>query len=356
MDERIVGDWEAKRERFVAWWARELEEPLVAVTAARPRPLFKVPDHAAPDDLERRWCNPEPGVHGALRAVASTWFGGDAVPVALPYLGPVALAGFAGAELAFMPETVWVKPRPGDLRAWHTPEFDPQNEYVRITEAKTHALLEAAEGRWFVAPPDLTDGVTMLSQMRGQVEFCRDLRDCPEEVRRLRDGMIELWLDAYEHFTRIHRKAGQDGVADWVGLWGPRYCCVQCDFSALIGPQDFDWLVLPEQAKETAIVNQSIYHLDGPNEIVHLPRLLDLRGLDAIQWIQGAGKPGALHWIALEKTVLKSGKNLLLYVGPGDVAPLLEALPHRGLALVVHGVASEEEARALLRAAKHPLA
>ena len=325
MDELTVGNWDLKRQRYCAWWRRELADPIIGVVSPRARPLFDVPEPVVPDDADRFWCDPRFVLESSMHQLSTLYYGGDAVPTMRPDLGPSALAAFAGASLGFTPHTAWVGACIDDLDSWPTPTFDPGNHYVLIVAEKLRALLEAAQGRYFVSHPDLTDGVTMLSQMRGTEKFCFDLKEQPEAVKRLRDGMTELWIDAYKYFNAMIRDAGQDGSADWVRLWAPGpYSCTQCDFCFLIGPQDFEWLVLPEQRAETSMLSQSIFHLDGPGEIVHLDRLLELETLDAIQWVPGAGAPSASGWIPLARRVLEGGKNLVLYPTADELQPVLD--------------------------------
>ena len=38
-------------------------------------------------------------------------------------------------------------------------------------------------------------------------------------------------------------------------------------------------------------LDHSLYHLDGPDAIKHVPALMELEKLDALQWTCGAGQP-----------------------------------------------------------------
>ena len=56
--------------------------------------------------------------------------------------------------------------------------------------------------------------------------------------------------------------------------------------------------------------------------------LLEIENLEAIQWIQGAGKPLPSRWLDMLGRIQKSGKSIQLYYGPnhGDDANLIEEL------------------------------
>ena len=358
MDEAVIGDWRRKRQRYVAWWKRELGDALISINAKRDKPAFPPPEVRVPGDAVGRWCDVEYAVAAALHGAATVYYGGDSLPIGWPNLGCVDLGGFAGAELGFAPDTVWINECIDDLDAYRPPRFDRSNRYVRLVEERTAALLAAAEGRYFVTMASLIDPVTALSQMRGVEAFCLDMRDRPQRVRVVRDAFTQLWLDAYDHFYGMMTAAGQDGVRDWVGLWGPgRYKCTECDFSVMVSPADFRWLIAPDQDRLWSRLDEAAFHLDGPQAARHLDDLLAMDRLGAIQWVPGAGQPSeARHWIDLAQKILEAGKNLVLYAEHDELEYLLERLPHRGLALMLPDATGEDHARSILRSAHHPLA
>lgn len=59
-------------------------------------------------------------------------------------------------------------------------------------------------------------------------------------------------------------------------------------------------------------VDQSLYHLDGPGAIRHLPKIMELPRLNCVQWIQGAGRPLPSQWVDLLRQIQASGKSVQL--------------------------------------------
>jgi hypothetical protein len=91
-------------------------------------------------------------------------------------------------------------------------------------------------------------------------------------------------------------------------------CCIgQNDFSCLLSPAMFDDFCLADTVACANYVDRTIYHLDGPGAVQHVPRLLTVDRLDCIQWIQGAGQPLPSNWLDLLKRIQSSGKSVQLY-------------------------------------------
>ena len=60
-----------------------------------------------------------------------------------------------------------------------------------------------------------------------------------------------------------------------MGIWHPgRWYPTCCDFSCMISTQMYEELVVGELLEELDFLDASIYHLDGPDALKHLDRLL----------------------------------------------------------------------------------
>lgn len=127
-------------------------------------------------------------------------------------------------------------------------------------------------------------------------------------------------------------------VSDWLGLASRgTHDIVQCDFCALISPGHFEEFCLPDMERQCAMLDTSIFHLDGPDAVRHLDMILEVKDLDAIQWIPGAGRPGAKAWLPMLRRIQKSGKSVFIHAPPQDVEEILCALSPRGLMIQVEG-------------------
>jgi hypothetical protein len=75
--------------------------------------------------------------------------------------------------------------------------------------------------------------------------------------------------------------------------------------------------------------------------------LLLISGLQAIQWVPGAGREAILQWIPLIQRVQQSGKSIAVAVQPGEIDFLLREVRPEGL-FISTVCLSECEARSLL--------
>jgi hypothetical protein len=135
-----------------------------------------------------------------------------------------------------------------------------------------------------------------------------------------------------------------------MGIWSELPVTdLQSDFSTMISSEMFDTYFFPFIAKQTEMVQRTIYHLDGPGALKHLDSLLDLPHLDGIQWVPGAGTKPAVEWISMLKRIQETGKLVYIYCSKSHVRRLLEDLNPEGLMLVVDDCSSVDDAQKLLQ-------
>jgi hypothetical protein len=128
----------------------------------------------------------------------------------------------------------------------------------------------------------------------------------------------------------------------------------------MIGPTMFEEFCGADNRECCNHVDWTMYHLDGPGAVRHLPWLLRLERLHCIQWIQGAGQRPPSQWLELLRQIQAGGKSVQLYYGPGHGAEfdlkseldvLCEALDPNRLFIWAE-VASAEEADAVVAYAR----
>jgi hypothetical protein len=348
MELELKPDWEECRARIDAWWRGEmLDRVPIKVTA----PLWEVEsDEPQPDDLQAHWTDPDRVIPRLERHMEATYWGGEAAPVMFPVsTGLVAiLAAYLGCPVRFLgTRTVWVEPILDD---WADPpplEFDPENEWWRRSAALLAAAAQRAPGRYLVGLPDLNGPGEILARLRGTERLCMDVLEDPDRIPPALEKINLAWYRYFEACTGIvHQRL--PGSISWMGIWSliPSID-LQCDFSCMISPGQFDELFLPTVRRQTEWVARTIYHLDGPGAVGHLDSLLALPELTGIQWVAGAGAPPMIEWTDLCRRVLEAGKLLYIDCEPGEVETLLEELPHEGLLLQTR-CASERDAEQLL--------
>jgi len=347
-------DWPQAEERMRAWWAGELLDRVVLQITA-PRRGMEGSHQWDWLYLARHLEQPEQVLEEWEKYCRATLFAGEMIPNLWINLGPGVVSAYLGSRMHLGSDTIWFEP-PGDL-SW--PEIlslrlDEEEKLWKKTRKLTRLAAEAGKGKYFVGMTDLNSVFNILCHLRGTQRLLTDLIDYPEEVKQACSLINEIWLTCYRELTELIRDC-QEGTTGWMDIWFPgRGCDVQCDFSAMISPGMFEEFVLPHLVDECRNLEQSIYHLDGPGQLVHLEILLDIPELDGIQWVPGEGNPpvGSPHWFPMYRRIREKGKLLvLLGMAKEDVEGVLREIPAKGL-LISTKCDSEDEARMLLRLAE----
>jgi hypothetical protein len=343
-------DWDEAKSHLEAWWRGE--GFCVAVTAPKAEPWEELPAPPEPESLERRWLDPDWRTPAAVHWLSRTYFGGEAFPILATDIGPGALGTFLGSRPVLMPTTVWYDPCLTDPEHHPPLRFDEGQEWWLRHLALVEEGLRVAEGRFLVGFPDLIENLDTLAALRGTEEVLMDLTDRPRWVK---ERLAEINEAFYQAFDRLYEFVGGPESGNVFGafqLWGPgRTAKVQCDISALMGPDAFAEFVVPPLAEQCAWLDFSLFHLDGSQCLRHLDLLLGIEHLNAIEFTPEPGRPGggSPHWYDLYRRILEAGKGVqAVGVQLHEVEPLLEAVGPEGLYLLGPAARTEEEARGLL--------
>ena len=340
--------WELISQAWSAWWAGELERPLVVLecieAGAEATPHYASTflgnyGLATPvDDLLELF----------VPRLQATHYLGDAFPRFWPNFGPGVLATCAGARLHAVKDTTWFSPRfEGDIADLHVDPTARDEWWLRLK-----ALTQAAVERWgqqlSVGITDLGGNLDILASLRGTQQLLFDLHDSASQLDRLVREINQLWLAGYEELFSLTR-AGR-GITCWGPCWSPgKGYLLQSDFSYMISPAMFERYVLPDLCACCEALEYVFYHLDGRGQLPHLEMLLSLTRLRGIQWVPGDGQPQPEHWPALLKRILQSGKLCQVYVSARGALELIRELGGKNLLLVINETLSPEEGKALLR-------
>ena len=345
-------DWERVERDTMAWWAGELERPLVYLAAADsfagPVPRQYLSNY--PLDM------PVDEVLDQYEAMFSAMhYYGDAFPAWWVNFGPGIAAGFLGARVNSVTEpqeTVWFTP--SEEKAVDELElgYDPQNAWWRRVCEITTAIVDRWQGQIAVGHTDLGGNLDILASFRKTEPLLYDLIDQPEAVSRLVEQITALWVRYHEELDALIRPACR-GTTCWTPLFstGTTYM-LQCDFSYMISPAMFEQFVMPDLVACCDYLDHGFYHLDGKGEIPHLDLLLSIPRLRGIQWIPGDGQPPPQGWLPLLKRIREGDKLCQVFVSPEGARTIVRELGGRGFLLVVHGgpdFADPEQAAAFLK-------
>jgi len=351
-------DWDRVELDTMAWWAGELNRPLVYLAVTDP-----IAPEKFPPPLHSYWSNypldmPADDILDRFEPLfAATHFYGDAFPWHWLNFGPGIVAGFLGANVHSVydsSETVWFSP-PGEVRLedLHL-TYDAANIWWLRVKELTSALTERYGGKLAVSHTDLGGNLDILASFRGTQELLFDLVDCPEEVDRLTRAVTQLWLRYYDELDAIIRPACR-GTSCWTPIWssGKTYM-MQSDFAYMISPTMFERFVLPDLTACCDHLDHGFYHLDGKGQIRHLDLLLSIGRLRGIQWIPGDGQPPPQEWLPLLKRIRGGGKLCQVFVSPEGARTIVKNLGGRGFLFVIQPVSASdfrnpEEAQAFLK-------
>lgn len=319
-------DMEEVRDRLRRWWnGEDLGRPVLLLTAPREKSLLDIPPVREPEGWVTDYSTRDFAyrVYLGARWCASTHYLGEAAPNVAPDLAPNCLALYLGCRGIEISNSVWCAPC---IDSPETAQFalDRDNFYWQFSLRLGRELLRIGRGKFLVSFPDLIEGLDTLEAMRGGERLLEDLLVRPEWVRECLRQITERYFECYDPLYRMFRDE-TGGSTFW--MWAPgRMAKLQCDFSAMIGPEMYGEFMVPVLRAMTERLDYAMYHWDGPQALVHHDHLLSIPRLHALQWTPGAAYEPPPHrrwWPYFHRTV-EAGKRVILDHGVtlDDLTPL----------------------------------
>jgi 5-methyltetrahydrofolate--homocysteine methyltransferase len=347
-------DWERVEGAWTAWWAGELERPLVMIEEVKPLPgvTFETPWGALASSFPLEQPTDELLDSYQTRLEATCYYG-DAWPKWWPNFGPGIAAGFLGARVHTLPDTTWFEPTSEVPIVDLDLAFDPDNVWWQRVRALTRRAVERWGNSVVVGHTDLGGNLDILASLLTTERLLFDLSDHPDEVARLAGSLTRLWLRFYDELHALIEPTGR-GTTPWAAIWSPARCyMLQSDFAYMISPRMFERFVLPDLAACCDAMEHAFYHLDGVGQIRHLDMLLSLECLRGIQWIPGDGQPPPEEWLPVLQRIRQAGKLCQLYVSPEGARTITRELGGRGFAFYIQQPMSRAEAEGFLQEILH---
>ena len=353
------------KKRYIDWWQHRgivlnmWEHFQEGVT-----PHADIPAPPPPQDLNQKWFDPEWRSQYLDWYVAHSCLKADMLPVANTQLGPGSLAAILGAQLEGAEDTIWIHQAPADHEDptslpprgrreavgtilspsySHSSPLSPPPSPLKLHSSPLNLhknLLRAckrrAQGHYYVGMPDLMEGLDVLAALRGTDRVLLDTVMRPEELERELQQVNDIYFQVFDELYDIIRE-GDEMAFCYFSLWAPDKCSkLQSDISTMISEDDFRRFVVPYIREQCRRIPYTLYHLDGVGALRHLPALLEIEELDAIQWTPGVGQPqgGDPQWYDLYRRILKGGKSVMAcWVKPEELSPLLDAIGTEGIHL-----------------------
>jgi hypothetical protein len=251
----------------------------------------------------------------------------------------------------------------GDHTAWSRPvladwssesveklRLDKRSFYFCKLMEMTEAFLEAGKGKFIVGYTDLHGGGDAIAAFRDPQELLIDTIEHPEAVKSLCERITSDFLEVYDIFHEKLSAAGMPSTTWLPATCKGKYHVPSNDFSCMISEKAFEELFLPGIIRECRHMDRCIYHLDGPQALRYLDRILDIPEIHAIQWVPGAGRAHWAGWIEVYQRIQRKKKALEVAVPLDDLDLLFESLSPEGVWIsAIPGVSTPEQAEAALR-------
>jgi hypothetical protein len=341
-------DWQRTERDWNAWWAGELERPLLTLEITEPDPAHDW-SHLSKWGLDTPV---DQVLDNAQRILEATHWLGDAYPKWWVNYGPGTMAAFLGSRLSYTPDTTWFWPLENvqSLADIH-PAYDPANPWWLRVQEMTRRAVECWGRQVVVGTTDIGGNLDILASLRGSQRLLFDLSDAPEQVERLTLEITTLWLRYYVELYQI-TSSNDRGNACWGPVWSPGTgYMLQCDFSYMISPRMFRRFVLPDLTACCTALDYGFYHLDGKGELAHLDQLLSIKRLRGIQWQPGDGQPMAQAWPELLQRIRAGGKLVQVFVTTQGALDIKKELGGKGFLLhIVNETLTLEQGQAFLKA------
>ena len=336
-------NWKETKEKFTNYWQhKNTGRPLMCVIARRPEveqfsdgtpveggyldqicqgKYYNMPKELYWKDMEDKYQNAERIVARYRYFCDTHAFLGESFPNLNIDFGPGSTAAYLGSDIGFKEDTVWFKKC---LDGWDgVPKltFDPENKWFKKHLQLAKDCRALAKDDFYVDMPDLMENIDVLASLRGAQDTLFDLLDEPVKVGQRIQEVTDVYYDYYDRFYDVIKDKDGGNAYTVFQIWGPgRTVKLQCDFSAMMAPEDFRKYIQPSLRTQSENVDHVLYHLDGPAAIKHMDALMEIEGIDALQWTSGdAGPDGTLpDWDVIYDKAIAAGKSIWVKVYSGE--------------------------------------
>jgi hypothetical protein len=330
-------DFEQAMQRIYAWYEQEMiDRPPIRFSAHNAE--YSVSPHLKKSwsTLKDRWFDSEYQVELFIDSIKGRKFYAETFPVFWPNLGPEVYTAFHGSELEYMEVTSYSVPFVKEWEDIKHIRFDKNNPYFKKVEEMTRLALEKCQGKFMVGYTDLHPGMDCVAAWRDPQQLCMDLLLNPEEVKQLLKLANQHFQEVFDHFDGL-LKAGRQLSVTWMGI--PSYGRMHipsCDFSAMISDEQYLEFIHEATVEEVKPMSHNVYHVDGKGVARHIDHILDIREINAIQWVQGMGDDTPImQWVPFIKKIQSAGKSLVLDIQLNELEDFIAAIEPEGIMLCI---------------------
>ncbi|WP_095176040.1 MULTISPECIES: trimethylamine corrinoid protein 2 [Blautia] len=320
---RYKKDWEATKQRFEDYWKGEnTGRPLMRVTGVKPGYYpFQIPEEIKSKSLEEKYMDPESVVRRYRYYCETHEFLGESFPNLNADFGPGSLAAYLGSEIEFQDRTVWFHPCVKEWEDYPELKFDPENKWFKKHIGLFEECKKLIGNDFPIAIPDLMENVDVLASLRGSMDLLYDMIEEDNDIVKRVQQVTDCYQQYYDAFYKYAQYEGGSAYTVFQIFGSGKTQKLQCDFSALLSPDYFRTYVLDSLKQATKSLDHVLYHLDGPESIKHMDALMEVEGIDALQWTSGDhGPDGTMEeWDVIYDKARAAGKQLWVKVYTGDL-------------------------------------
>ena len=325
---------EETKQRYINWWNHKgIILNMWEHFQEGVQPHAEITPPALAKDLSQKWFDPQWRAEYLDWYVAHSSLKADILPVANTQLGPGSLAAILGGVFEGGEDTIWIHPNPD-----FTDEiiFNPEHPNWILHKELLKACKAKANGHYFVGMPDLMEGLDVLAALKGTDRVLLDTVMQPEILEQQMQQINDIYFKVFDELYDIIRE-GDEMAFCYFSSWAPgKMSKLQSDISTMISQDDYRRFVQPFIREQCQKIDYTLYHLDGVGAMHHLPALLEIEELNAIQWTPGVGEPqgGSPKWYDLYKKILAGGKSVMAcWVTLDELKPLLDHIGADGVHL-----------------------
>ena len=323
--------------RVYAWYEGEILDR-VPVRFAGHNEEFNISHDASRwPTLKDRWYDIEYRVDSFLSGIQGRVFLGETFPVFWPNLGPNIFAGMLGCEIEFGDVTSWIHPMIGGPQDLDRIKLDKEGEYYLKLTGLTRYALERRGSQYLVGYTDMHPGLDCADAMYGTTNVCTGIYDEPALIRELANRSFVPFIQLMDEFHETLKKEKQLSVS-WLNI--PSYGSMHipsCDLGSMLSKDSFDQFALPSIEREIRHFTHNLFHVDGPGVARHMDSLLELKGIQGYQWVQGVGHDRPImQWLDFIRKIQYRKKGVIVDLQTNELDAFIAEMKPAGIYLCIN--------------------
>ena len=347
-DKLLRPDMDKTRKKWADFWAGKNDKPMIwlnGIKKGKGDEAFKLamPYPQKPENAYETYAK------NVLRQYEECFeIIGDEVPVFVPNFGPDQLCGFWGQEIGYSDDssgTSWSIKFDKELEELlPIIKFDPNNHMYKEMIKFHKIAAEIFDEKIIINTLDYHSNWDAICSLRDPMYASMDIIMYPDIVKQA----LEQVAQAYHIYFKNMYDAGNmanTGTSCWVPVFcEKKYTTINCDFICLLGPEQGKEFALDYVRKECESVDHAIYHLDGYDAVKHLPEILSIPKIRAINWVPGSGAESdtTTYWMSLYEQILSTGTGVQIFTSAKDALEIHKALKSPNMIYSLWGADADE--------------